>query len=80
MTPPQILIAYQQLLIALAKDAAELKQQVTAMHLDLKNQTSVGKRAGMRTIINTRNRQRARLLQLLGRNKEALRYFGINLN
>ena len=75
MTTAQIAAQYSNLLITLAKDADEIREQVTAMHGDLKNQDSNGKLAGMRTIINARNRQRARLLQLLGRNKAALRHF-----
>ena len=75
MTAQQIAAQYSNLLITLAKDAEEIREQVTAMHADLKNQDSNGKRAGMRTMINARNRQRARLLQLLTRNKGALRHF-----
>lgn len=75
MTTNRIETCYRNLLITLAKDARDLRQHVTVMHLDLKNQDSNGKRNGMRTIINARNRQRARLLQLLNRNKAALSYF-----
>lgn len=80
MTTDQIDRAYSTLLIALAKDAADLKEKVAAMHLAVKTEQSNGKRIGMRTIINARNRQRARLLQLLTRNKAALLYFGISLH
>ena len=75
MTQARIDICYRNLLITLAKDAEDLKREVTAMHLALKTEESNGRRNGMRTIINSRNRQRARLLQLLNRNKAALHYF-----
>lgn len=80
MTPTQVDTAYRNLLVALAKDAEDLKQKVTALHLAVDKEHSHGKRNGMRTLINDRNRQRARLLQLLNRNKAALRYFGISLH
>jgi len=80
MTKPELEHGYRNLLQALATDAEELKQQVTDMHAAVKKEQSNGRRNGIRTLINARNRQRARLLQLLGRNKAALRYFGINLN
>jgi len=80
MTKPELESDYRKLLINLANDAEALKQQVTDMHAAVKAEQSSGRRNGIRTLINARNRQRARLLQLLGRNKAALHYFGINLH
>lgn len=75
MTQARIDICYRNLLITLAKDAEDLKRDVTAMFSAVKTEQSNGRRNGIRTLINARNRQRARLLQLLNRNKAALHYF-----
>ena len=75
MTQSRIDICYRNLLITLAKDAEYLKREVTNMFAAVKTEQSNGRRNGIRTLINARNRQRARLLQLLNRNKAALHYF-----
>lgn len=80
MTHHEIETGYLKLLATLANDALALKDQVTDMHAAVKVEQSSGRRNGIRTLINARNRQRARLLQLLNRNKAALRYFKINLH
>jgi hypothetical protein len=75
MNQSRIETCYRNLLITLARDAEDLRKQVVVIHLAVHSEQSNGKRAGMRTLINARNRQRARLLQLLGRNKAALSFF-----
>jgi hypothetical protein len=75
MTDTQLAASYRNLLIRLARDAEELKQEVETLRLAQPSQARSSKRNGMRTIINARNRQRARLLQILGRNSAASRQF-----
>lgn len=80
MTNYEIEAGYYRLLTTLASDAEALRSQMTDMHAAVKAEQSSGRRNGIRTLINARSRQRARLLQLLNRNKAALRYFKINLH
>lgn len=75
MSDEELTGRYRNLLITLARDAEDIRQQVVVMHLAVHSEESNGKRAGMQTLINCRNRSRARLLQLLNRNKAALRHF-----
>lgn len=66
---------YRNLLVTLARDAEQLRQEVLTMLLAVPSEESSGKRNGMRTLINARNKQRARMLRLLSVNKLALRHF-----
>lgn len=67
--------SYRNLLITLARDAEALKKEMDDMRLALPKEESKGKQAGMRTLINARSRQRARLLQILSMNNLANRAF-----
>lgn len=75
MKTNHLIARYRNLLIQLARDARDLKEQVAAMRATLPNEPNRAKANGVRTLIHCRNRQRARLLQLLGRNNAALRLF-----
>lgn len=75
MSPEEINARYRNLLITLAREAESIREDVGNMHVALESEEQLSRRLGMRTIINAKNRQRARMLQLLGRNKAALRHF-----
>lgn len=66
---------YRNLLITIARDVRELKQEVETIQLTMPSEESNGKRNGLRTVVHARNRQRARMMQLLQRNNPALRFF-----
>ena len=71
-----LITRYRNLLITLARDATVLRDEVSSMRAAASNgNVHPTKRRGMLTLINARTRQRARLLQLLGRNSAGLRHF-----
>ncbi len=74
-TPRALCGGYRNLLITLARDAEALRKEMEEMSESLPKQPSKGKQAGMRTLINARRRQRARLLQILSMNQLATRTF-----
>lgn len=74
-TPRALCGGYRNLLITLARDAEALRKEMDEMTKSLPTQPSKGKQAGMRTLINARRRQRARLLQILSMNNMAARTF-----
>ena len=77
MTDIDLGTRYRNLLIMIARDAEDIRLKVLAMRLAVPSEESNGKRNGMRTLINARNLQRARMLQFLSSNKAACRhYFG----
>lgn len=75
MTDKDLAARYRNLLVTLARDTEELKQEVEQIKLAAPSEPHSAKRNGMRTIINARNRQRARMLQILSRNNAAARFF-----
>lgn len=80
MTDPELSARYRNLLVTLARDAQEIGQEVKTMRLAESSERATNKRNGLRTIINQRNRQRARLMQILSRNTVALRHFFGTIN
>ena len=80
MTDPELNARYRNLLVTLARDAQEIREEVKTMRLAESSESHSNKRNGLRTIINQRNRQRARLLQILSRNTAALRHFFGTIN
>ena len=74
-TPRLLCGSYRNLLITIARDSEALRKEMDEMKQALPLEPSKGKQAGMRTLINARRRQRARLLQLLSMNGMALRAF-----
>jgi hypothetical protein len=74
-TPTQLEAEYRNLLITLARDALELHEAVKKMKDELPSERWKNRRAGLRNHINAHNRQRARLLQILSFNKDALNHF-----
>lgn len=74
-TPVRLCGSYRNLLITLARDSEALRKEMEEMRVALPAEPSKGKQAGMRTLINARSRQRARLLQILSMNNTANRAF-----
>jgi hypothetical protein len=66
---------YRNLLVQIARDVVGLTKEVEDIRKALPAEKDPRRKRGMETIINCRNRNKSRLLQLLARNRTACQEF-----
>lgn len=71
LTPNDLAARYRNLLITIAREARNLRVEVQQLQSKRHDTARAGIRAGLSTIIKARNKQRAKMLQLLSRNNAA---------
>lgn len=75
MTTHELSFWYRNLLIVLAKEIVEMGGEIKDIRRDIKDETNSVRKNGMEAKANARQRQRARLNQILSRNPGPMRHF-----